>query len=78
MEKYKTVVLKCAIVPRDEKDAAISELSTVVEIQDDGAGPFIVLSQPMSNDGIRINDYEIEYIASEAKRLVDHYKEQSR
>jgi|694.fasta_scaffold35270_9 hypothetical protein len=72
MTKYVTTILKVA-VHREEENPVFGEGNTFVSIEDEAAGPFIIIEQDdyESNRTIRI-DYEELLAINEAAKMLMH------
>ena len=77
MAKYISTILKIAIHTED-MNPVFGETVTHVGIEDDAAGPFIVLSQchDESKEGeVRVDFEELEQIYLASKVLIDQFKD---
>jgi hypothetical protein len=72
MTKYVTTIIKVAI-HRETENPVFGEGNTFVSIDDEGAGPFIIIEQDdyESNKNIRI-DYEELLAINEAAKMLMH------
>ena len=72
MTKYVTTIIKVAI-HREEENPIFGEGNTFVSIDDEAAGPFIIIEQDdyESNKNIRI-DYEELLAINEAAKMLMH------
>jgi hypothetical protein len=72
MTKYVTTIIKVAI-HREEENPVFGEGNTFVSIDDEAAGPFIIIEQDdyESNKNIRI-DYEELLAINEAAKMLMH------
>jgi hypothetical protein len=67
--RYETRVVKLAVLPKNA--ALYNERATLVGIQDEAAGEFIVISQPGSGeDDVRIDPEEWPHVRAAIDRLV--------
>ena len=77
--KYKSTITRISIHPENEnpifKEGAIN-----VSIQDEGAGPFLTLSQtwPENVESVRIDLDELELITAEAKKLIGQFPKEKK
>ena len=56
VEGYETRVLKICIIPTGKE--IYDELATIIEINDEAAGEFVIVTQPNEKDEIRIDAEE--------------------
>lgn len=70
---YKTTVLKVSVTYRDS-NPVFGEGTTHIELDDEGAGAFILLSQTSSTDGkLKLDMEELELIVDTAKKMIADY-----
>jgi hypothetical protein len=78
MAKYKTLPVAVIVVPESAVDGAVfSEYSTRIEIEDEGAGAFLLISRPGSerpHDGkLAFDPEELDSVVSAARGLIKGY-----
>ena len=73
MSPYKTTILRVA-VPREEENPVFGEGNTYVSVDDEAAGPFIVLEQEndLPTPGAMRLDYEEFLAVAEAAKMLMH------
>ena len=77
--KYKSTIIKISIHP-ENVHPVYGEGVTHVCIQDEGAGPFLALSQVGEEklECVRVDMEELEMITAEAKKLIGQYPKEKK
>ena len=77
--KYKSTIIKISI-HLENVNPVYGEGVTHVSIQDEGAGPFITLSQVGEEkfECVRIDMEELELITAEAKKLIGQFPKEKK
>ena len=73
MSKFKTTILRVA-VHREEENPVFGEGNTYVSVDDEAAGPFLVIEQEneLSTPGAMRLDYEEFLAVAEAAKMLMH------
>jgi hypothetical protein len=67
--EYNKRITQITIVPKGE--SILSELATEISIDDEGAGEFIVVNQPLRDEsGIQIDPEEWEIVKSTIDKMI--------
>ena len=76
-QTFKVVPIKIAICPESE-NPIFGEQTTTISIDDEGAGPFIVIEQypNRQTNKISFDIKELVVVMEEATKLFDNYNEQ--